>query len=112
MESDKEVLLLISVEIELLNRRFSTASFVDDATLLHLPKFGRQEDECNDPVSNHGAFKAANKKLRKVLDGADLFCPSLDFCYMVNFLCRECLEASDAHGHLSIRKSPLKRIRK
>ena len=54
---DRQILLLRSVEFMCLNLRFSTTSFVDDEAILHLPKLECRDNECNDPVCNHGALK-------------------------------------------------------
>ena len=110
--SGEAFLLLSSVEIDCLNRRFPTACFAEGEDLLLPSKLERQGDERKGPVFNHGVVKAANKKRRKVLDGTGMFLPHLDFLYPVNSLCRECLESSDINDRLSIRKSTLKHIRK
>ena len=83
---DKEILRLGSVEIERLNYRLSTTSFVDGETLLHHVELECQDDECSGPVCNRWVFKSVNKNRHNVLDEADMFLPSLDFFYPVNFL--------------------------
>ena len=85
-----------------LNYRFSTTSLVDGETLLRLFKLECEGEGRKDQVCNRGVFKAVNKNRRKVLDGPEMFLPSLDFFYPLNFVCRDCVKSSGIKDQISI----------